>query len=69
MADQAIGFPRDRPAPRQLAGRPRAAHLRQDGRPIAVEGDLRGPVNQGTLCPRVAATTPQRASPSRTATR
>ena len=28
----------------------------KDGRPIAVEGDPRSPVNQGTLCPKGAAT-------------
>lgn len=37
----------------------------KDGRPIAVEGDPRSPINQGTLCPKGAATFGLMVSPQR----
>jgi formate dehydrogenase major subunit len=37
----------------------------RDGRPIAVEGDPRSPINQGTLCPKGAATFGLMTSPQR----
>lgn len=37
----------------------------KDGRPIAVEGDPRSPINQGTLCPKGAATHGLMVSPER----
>jgi formate dehydrogenase major subunit len=37
----------------------------KDGRPIAVEGDPRSPVNQGTLCPKGSATFGLMVSPQR----
>jgi len=37
----------------------------KDGRPIAVEGDPRSPINQGTLCPKGAATFGLMTSPQR----
>ena len=37
----------------------------KDGRPIAVEGDPRSPINQGTLCPKGAATLGLMTSPMR----
>jgi formate dehydrogenase major subunit len=37
----------------------------RDGKPIAVEGDPRSPVNQGTLCPKGAATFGLMVSPGR----
>ena len=37
----------------------------RDGRPIAVEGDPKSPINQGTLCPKGAATFGLMVSPER----
>lgn len=37
----------------------------RNGRPIAVEGDPRSPINQGTLCPKGAATLDWMTSPRR----
>lgn len=37
----------------------------KEGRPIAVEGDPRSPINQGTLCPKGAATMGLMTSPQR----
>ena len=40
----------------------------KDGRPIQIEGDPRSPVNQGTLCPKGAATLGLLTAPERLAT-